>query len=236
MLAARAGEGFPHPTDLSLDGVFHAEPDEQERPRSQQMAQRHKRCFVVRLDLAAGGIQRAVAIGRQNHLLGPVDETMQMPDRRLPDTIPVDVHEVDAVARGPVTQVWRLRTRPPQHLVVVCGDYQRAAQPPDGSGGVEARPPHALGRRIELGFEKVEPERPHRVASHCRRVQVLVVLHGCPNPIRFGGHALRAQPFRRSQQKAAPGGKQMISRLIRNRPRDTGPGERNHGAGFQRVD
>src|ERR1017187_948487 len=56
VLAACAAEGFPHPADLPLDGLFHTEPDEQERARRKQMAQRYEGRLVVHLDLAGGWI------------------------------------------------------------------------------------------------------------------------------------------------------------------------------------
>src|ERR1039458_7790740 len=83
-----------------------------------------------------------------------------MPDGRLPNAIPVDLNQIHPVAHGPMPQVPLLWTRPPQHLVVIGGHHQRTAQPPDGARRLQTRLPHLLGRRIELRFQKGEPQRP----------------------------------------------------------------------------
>ena len=67
-----------------------------------------------------------------------------MPDGRFLKGTPMDFREILRVAHGPMPEVALVRTRPVQHFVVIGGDYQWTAQPPDGARQVESRRLRAL--------------------------------------------------------------------------------------------
>ena len=202
VLAARAREGFSHPPDLALDGVFHAEPDEQKATRGQHLAKCEERCLVVRLHASVRRVEQVVAVRSQDDVFGAINGTVQVPNGGI--GVPVDIGETGAIRYRPLARAVWMRIRPVQHLVVVRGDDERAAKPPDGARQFQAWRMRALERRVELFTHKAEPERTECVAAFLRGFEQTAFPDQRGYQIGVIVLVLVAQPLCRLQQEAGP--------------------------------